>query len=130
MNNVERLTFESQPLRSLGRSQRKRAQGSSVKTIEERNEFFATGGVHCQLQRSLDSFRAAVCEMRSRRRLNGNYLIEFFCQRRHVTIVIISTAHVDQLFSLLLNRAYDLGMAVTSRANRHAGVAIKENISV
>src|SRR5437867_4149600 len=101
-----------------------------MKAAEESDEFFASRRVHCQLQRSFDSFRAAVGKMRLRRSRNRNNFIEFLGQLRHLPIVEISSAHMNQLRGLFLNRGDDFGMTVSGRTHGDAGVAIEKKIAV
>ena len=76
-----------------------------MKTAEERNELFAAGGVHRQLQGSLNSFGAAVGEMCAGRSLNGDYFVELLRQFRHSRVVVVGAAHVNQLRRLVLDCA-------------------------
>ncbi len=73
-----------------------------MKTVKERNELFAAGGVHRQLQSGLDSFGAAVGEVCSRWRGNRHNLVELLRERGHVPVVVISAAHMNQLFGLVV----------------------------
>src|SRR5215213_94027 len=101
-----------------------------MKAIEEADELFTTGRMHRKFEGSFHGFSAAVCEVCSRRRLNGDNRVELLCELRHVTVVIIGAAHVNQLFCLLLDGANYFRMAVTSRADADAGVAIQEQVAV
>src|SRR5690349_22205581 len=103
MDHVQYLAFEASSLCDLGRRQRKRSQRSSVKAVEETDELLATGRVHRELQRSLDCFSAAIREVCARRRFDGHDGIELLCELRHVAVVEIGAAHVNQLFCLLLD---------------------------
>src|SRR5262249_48437083 len=93
-------------------------------------ELLTTSRVHREFQSSLDGFSTAVGEVRPRRRLDRNDRIEFLSELRHVAVVIISAAHVNELFSLLLNRFDDFGMAMAGRTDRNAGVTVEKNIAV
>ena len=66
-----------------------------MKTIEEGNELLPAGGVDRKFQSRLNSFGAAVSEMRARRRGNGNNLIQFLRELWHVAVVIIRPAHMN-----------------------------------
>src|SRR5438552_15844414 len=101
-----------------------------MKAAEESDEFFASGRVHCQLQSSLDGFGAAVSEMRLRRSRDGNDLIKFLGQLRHLPIVEISSAHMNKLRGLFLNGGDDFGMTVPGGTHGDAGVAIEKKIAV
>ena len=101
-----------------------------MKAVEERDELLATSCVHREFQCGLDSFRATVGEMRARRRFDGDDRIEFLCELRHLTVVIIGAAHVNQLFCLLLNGFDDFRMAVAGRTDRHTRVAVEKNVTV
>jgi hypothetical protein len=101
-----------------------------VKAIEERNELFSTGGVHCQLKRRLDGFSSTIGKVRARRGGNWNYLVQLFCKLRHVAVIIIGTTHVNKLGRLFLDSFHDFGMAVSRRTDGDASIAIKEDISV
>src|SRR6266446_8824273 len=61
---------------------------------------------------------------------NRHNLIELLRELRHVTIVVISAAHVYQLLGLLLNCAHHFRMAMARRTDRNSGVAIEENVSI
>src|SRR5438270_4182197 len=86
--------------------------------------------MHGELQSRLDRFGATVGEMRSRRRWHRHNRVELLGELRHVTVVIISAAHMDQFRGLILNRAHHFGMAMTGRADRDAGIAIEKHIAV
>ena len=101
-----------------------------MKAAEESDEFFASRRVHRQLQSSLDSFGAAVGKMRLRRSRDRNDLIKFLGQLRHLPIVKVRPAHVNQLCGLFLNRSNDFGMTVSGRTHGDAGVAIEKKIAV
>src|SRR5438552_3255200 len=101
-----------------------------MKAAEESDEFFASGRVHCQLQSSLDGFGAAVSEMRLRRSRDRNDLIKFLGQLRHLPIVEISSAHMNQFRGLFLNGSDDFRVTVSGRTHGHAGVAIEKKIAV
>jgi hypothetical protein len=101
-----------------------------VKAVEERDELFASSCVHRKLQCSFDCFSAAVRKVCARGTRDRNDLIKFLCELRHVAVVVISAAHVDQLFGLLLNCSDDFGVAVAGRTNGDAGVAVEEDVSV
>src|SRR6185369_8306642 len=108
VHDVERLSLETFALCCFRRRQRKRAEGSSVKTVEEPDELFTTSRVHRELECSLDCLSTAVGEVRAGRRLHGHDRVEFLGELRHVTIIVISAAHVDQLCRLVLNRFHDI----------------------
>src|SRR5687768_7508961 len=101
-----------------------------MKAVEEGDELLTTGRVHREFQCSFDGFSAAVCEVRSRRRLNRNNRIELLCELRHVTVVVIGAAHVNQLLCLLLDGANYFGMAMSGGADGDAGVAIQKQVAV
>ncbi len=84
-----------------------------MKTVEEGNELFTTGGVHRKFQCRLDCFSAAVGKVSPRRRWHGHNLVEFFRERRHVAVVVVSATHVNELFRLLLNCSHNFRMTVT-----------------
>ena len=101
-----------------------------MKTIEEGDELLAAGGVHREFQCRLHGLRAAIREMRFRRRRHRDNLIKFFCEGGHVTIVIIGATHVNQLPYLVLNRTHYLGMAVASGTDSDSRIAVEKGIAV
>src|SRR5687767_14087274 len=101
-----------------------------MKAVEEADELLAASRVHREFQCSLNGYSAAVCEVRSRRRLNWNYRIELLCELRHVTVVVIGAAHMNQLFCLLLDSSNYLWMAMSGRTDSNAGIAIQKQIPI
>ena len=101
-----------------------------MKAAKKSDELFTARRVHRQLQSSLDSFGAAVGEMCLRRSRDRNDLIKFLGQLRHLPIVEISSAHMNQLRGLFLNRGDNFGMTVSGRTHGDAGVAIEKQIAV
>ena len=101
-----------------------------MKAVEEGDELFAASRVHRELQRSLDGFGTAVCEVCARRRLHGHDRIEFFRKLRHVAVVVISATHVYEFGCLVLDRFDDLGMAMSGGTHCNAGVAVEKNVAV
>src|ERR1043165_1757560 len=86
--------------------------------------------IHRELERCLDGFRAAVCEVCSRRTAERAYLLELFAERGHVPIVKVRSAKVNELISLLCDRCDDLQMAMAGRADGDAGIAVEKNIAI
>src|SRR5258707_8688819 len=68
--------------------------------------------------------------MRPRRPRHRYDLVELFRQVRHLPVVIVSAAHVNQLRDLILDGGHYFRMAVSSRTYGDAGVAVEEDISV
>src|SRR5262245_59504833 len=68
--------------------------------------------------------------MRSGRTVDRAHLLEFFPQLRHVAIEKVGPAEVDKFVRLFCDRLDDLWMAMAGRAHGHAGVAVKEDVSV
>ena len=130
VNHVEHLALETDPLRDPGRSERKRSQRASMKAAKERDEFLASGCVHRQFQSGLDSFSAAVRKVRARRTSHRHNLVQLLGQLRHLAIVVIGAAHVNQLRGLILNCLHDFGMAVTGGTDGDAGVAVEKDIAI
>ena len=62
--------------------------------------------------------------------LDRNDRVQLFSQLRHQRVIIVGAAHVNQTGSLLLNRGDDFRMAMTGRAHRDAGVAVKKQVAV
>jgi hypothetical protein len=56
--------------------------------------------------------------------------VELFRELRHVAVVVIGAAHVNQLRCLFLNRFHDFRMAMSGRTDRDAGVAVEKNVAV
>ena len=83
-----------------------------------------------EFQRRLDRFRAAVGEVRSCRRLHRHDRVQFFRELRHVTVVVVSAADVNQLRRLILNRFDDFRMTMSGRTHGHTGVAIEKDVAV
>src|SRR5215208_817504 len=101
-----------------------------MKAVEEGDELFPARCVHREFQCSLYCFRPTVCEVRSRRRFDRYNRVKFLGELRHVTVIVVSAAHVNQLFCLLLDRLHDFRMTVSGGTDGHSGVAIEKNISV
>src|SRR6266567_239575 len=101
-----------------------------METPKERNKFFTASRVHRELQSTLDSFSAAVSEVRARRSLHRNDLIELLRQLRHRRVVVIGAAHVNKLRGLILNRADDFRLTMTGRAHRDPGVAVEKDVAI
>src|SRR6185503_8694195 len=103
---------------------------SPVKAVEEGDELLTTSRVHREFERSLDCLRTAICEVRPRWRLHRHDRVELLRELWHVTIVIISAAHVDQLCCLFLDSFDYVRMAMACRADSHPGVAIQKDVAV
>src|SRR5688572_4404870 len=84
----------------------------------------------CEFQSRLNGFGTTVSEMRPRWRGNRNNLIQLLCELRHVAVVIIRAAHVNQLCGLVLYRLHHLRMAVARRADSHPSITIEKDIAV
>src|SRR6185503_21242399 len=102
----------------------------SMKAIEESDELLATCRMHRELQSRFHCFSAAVREVCARRRLHRHDGIQLLRELRHLAIVIISAAHVNQFLCLLLDRFYYFRMTVPRRTNCDAGVAVKKDVTV
>ena len=63
-------------------------------------------------------------------RLRLDDLVELLREIRHVAIVIVSPAHVNQLSGLVLDRFHDLRMTMAGRTNGDACVAIQEDVPI
>ena len=101
-----------------------------MKAVEEGYELLAPCRIHGELQSGLDGFRATTGEVCARRAIDGNYLVEFAREFRHVLVVIIRAADVNQLRGLFLNGADDFRVTVTGGADGDARVAVEERVAV
>ena len=102
----------------------------TVEAVEEGDELLATRRVHRQLERGLDRFGAAVCEVRLRRAGHGHDLVELAREVWHEVIDEIPTAHEYQARGLILYGGDDFRVAVARRADGDARVAIEEDVAV
>src|SRR6185369_1034203 len=101
-----------------------------MKAIEERDELLTTRRMHRELQSGFDCFSTAVCEVCASRRFDWHDRVQLLGELRHLAVVIVSAAHVNQFLRLLLDRFDDLRMAVPRRTDRDARVAVEKNIPV
>jgi len=130
VRDVERRALEAAPLRDLRGGEREGAERAAVEAVEEGDELLPPGRVHRQLERGLDGLGAAVGEVRPGGAGHGHDLFELAAEVRHVAVVVVGAAHVDEAGGLLLDGADDLRVAVAGGADGDAGVTVEEGVAV
>src|SRR3982751_4230180 len=86
--------------------------------------------MHREFERSLNCFSATVGEVSSGRCFDRYDLVELLCELRHMPVVVVGAAHVDELCGLLLNCAHNFRMTMTRGAHGDAGVAVEKDVSI
>src|SRR5687768_12999970 len=101
-----------------------------MKRAEERNKFLSPRVIHRKPERGLDGLGAAVCEMCLGWPVDRTDLTQLLPELRHVAVIEIGAAEMNETVDLLSHGFDDLGMAVAGRAYGNAGVAVEKDVVV